>query len=111
MTALDERYTIFEERIERTRVKSIMHPELYGDAYALGLDLDKLDTLVNNPWAYVEVYILLIKKYRIFKSEVERWTGDDAKETLKQLEELHEKYRAKLSKTLHAHLKNFCFEE
>ena len=61
MTALDERYKIFEERIKRTRIKSIMHPELYGDAYALGLDLDKLDTLVNNPWAYVEVYILLIK--------------------------------------------------
>lgn len=111
MTALDERYEIFEKKIKRTRLTCIMHPELYADAYALGLDLDKLDTLVNNPWAYVEVYILLIKKYRIFKSEVERWTGDDAKETLKQLEELHEKYRAKLSRTLHAHLKNFCFEE
>ena len=113
-TIITERYEYFENHINdlieynwwTTKAKNIIR-----DAYALGLDLDKLDTLVNNPWAYVEVYILLIKKYRIFKSEVERWTGDDAKETLKQLEELHEKYRAKLSKTLHAHLKNFCFEE
>lgn len=111
MTELDRRYEIFEKKLKHSRITCVMHPELYADAYALGLDFDKLDKLVGNPWAYVEVYILLIKKYRIFKNEVERWTGDDAKETLKQLEELHEKYRAKLSRTLHAHLKNFCLEE
>lgn len=111
MTALDRRYETFEKELRHTRLNCIKYPELYADAFVLGLDLNKLDKLVSNPWARVEIYILLIKQCRNFKFIIEEWTGNDVKETLKQLEELHEKYRVNLSKMLHAHLKNFCFEE
>lgn len=111
MTVLDKRYEVFEKEIKPMNMMCIRYPEIYADAYALGFDFHKVDKLVWNPWARVELYILLIKEYQNFKSNVEEWTGDDAKETLKQLEELHEKYRTNLSRMLHAHLKNFCFEE
>ena len=111
MNALDRRYETFEKGLKHTRFNYIKHPEIYADAFALGLDLNKLDRLIDNPYALGEIYIMFIRRYRYFKSVVEKWTGDDIKETLEQLEALREKYQTRFSNLLHSQLKHYCFED